>query len=74
MLLLDRSEQESTPVVSGLIETVDKVMVQMVSSLESSPSPHSLISLGGKSFVAGQYHGDSTLSSSDCTVLTHCSV
>ncbi|KAM9546966.1 adhesion G-protein coupled receptor D1-like isoform 2-T2 [Salvelinus alpinus] len=45
-------EQESTPVVSGLIETVDKVMVQMVSSLESSPSPHSLISLGGKSFVA----------------------
>ncbi|CAB1319683.1 unnamed protein product, partial [Coregonus sp. 'balchen'] len=44
--------QESTPVVSGLIETVDKVMVQMVSNLESSPSPHSLISLGGKSFVA----------------------
>uniref|UniRef100_A0A8C7SGT2 Adhesion G protein-coupled receptor D1 n=1 Tax=Oncorhynchus mykiss TaxID=8022 RepID=A0A8C7SGT2_ONCMY len=46
------THQESTPVVSGLIETVDKVMVQMVSSLESSPSPHSLISLGGKSFVA----------------------
>uniref|UniRef100_A0A8C7H7Y5 Adhesion G protein-coupled receptor D1 n=1 Tax=Oncorhynchus kisutch TaxID=8019 RepID=A0A8C7H7Y5_ONCKI len=44
--------QESTPVVSGLIETVDNVMVQMVSSLESSPSPRSLISLGGKSFVA----------------------
>ncbi|CAB1321849.1 unnamed protein product, partial [Coregonus sp. 'balchen'] len=44
--------QESTPVVSGLIETVDKVMVQMLSSLESSPSPRSLISLGGKSFVA----------------------
>uniref|UniRef100_A0A8C8MNS6 Adhesion G-protein coupled receptor D1 n=1 Tax=Oncorhynchus tshawytscha TaxID=74940 RepID=A0A8C8MNS6_ONCTS len=47
-----RTKQESTPVVSGLIETVDNVMVQMVSSLESSPSPRSLISLGGKSFVA----------------------
>uniref|UniRef100_A0A673ZNH3 Adhesion G protein-coupled receptor D1 n=1 Tax=Salmo trutta TaxID=8032 RepID=A0A673ZNH3_SALTR len=45
-------QQESTPVVSGLIETVDNVMVQMVSSLDSSPSPRSLISLGGKSFVA----------------------
>ncbi|XP_052334707.1 adhesion G-protein coupled receptor D1-like isoform X4 [Oncorhynchus keta] len=47
-----REDEESTPVVSGLIETVDNVMVQMVSSLESSPSPRSLISLGGKSFVA----------------------
>lgn len=62
MLLLDRLEQESTPVVSGLIETVDNVMVQMVSSLDSSPSPRSLISLGGKSFVAGQYRDDATLS------------
>uniref|UniRef100_A0A674CBD4 Adhesion G protein-coupled receptor D1 n=1 Tax=Salmo trutta TaxID=8032 RepID=A0A674CBD4_SALTR len=47
-----REDEESTPVVSGLIETVDKVLVQMVSSLESRPSPDSLISLGGKSFVA----------------------
>ncbi|XP_038868846.1 adhesion G-protein coupled receptor D1-like [Salvelinus namaycush] len=47
-----REDEESTPVVSGLIETVDNVMVQMVSSLDSSPSPRSLISLGGKSFVA----------------------
>uniref|UniRef100_A0A4W5KWC6 Adhesion G protein-coupled receptor D1 n=1 Tax=Hucho hucho TaxID=62062 RepID=A0A4W5KWC6_9TELE len=45
-----REDEGSTPVVSGLIETVDKVMVQMVSNLESSP--HSLISLGGKSSVA----------------------
>uniref|UniRef100_A0A4W5N7P1 Adhesion G protein-coupled receptor D1 n=1 Tax=Hucho hucho TaxID=62062 RepID=A0A4W5N7P1_9TELE len=49
---LAREDEESTPVVSGLIETVDNVMVQMVSSLDSSPSPRSLISLGGKSFVA----------------------
>ncbi|XP_019907718.2 adhesion G-protein coupled receptor D1 isoform X2 [Esox lucius] len=47
-----QEDQESTPVVSGLIETVDKVMDQMVSNLESSPSPHSLISLGGQSYVA----------------------
>lgn len=47
------SEQLSTPVVSGLIETVDRVMEHMVTNLE--PSPNSLISLGGTSFVAGQY-------------------
>ena len=46
-------EQQSTPVVSGLIETVDQVMEQMVTNLE--PSPNSLITLGGTSFVAGQY-------------------
>uniref|UniRef100_A0A4W6FM28 Adhesion G protein-coupled receptor D1 n=1 Tax=Lates calcarifer TaxID=8187 RepID=A0A4W6FM28_LATCA len=40
----------STPVVSGLIETVDRVMEHMVTNLE--PSPNSLISLGGTSFVA----------------------
>ncbi len=40
------------PVVSGLIETVDRVMEHMVTNLE--PSPNSLISLGGTSFVAGQ--------------------
>ncbi|CAM9323420.1 unnamed protein product, partial [Lampetra planeri] len=41
---------ESTPVVSGLIEKVDRVMEHMVTNLE--PSPNSLISLGGTSFVA----------------------
>ncbi|XP_077418620.1 adhesion G-protein coupled receptor D1 isoform X2 [Vanacampus margaritifer] len=41
---------ESGPVVSGLIETVDRVMDHMVANLE--PSPNSLISLGGTSFVA----------------------
>ncbi|KAJ7994144.1 hypothetical protein DPEC_G00262860 [Dallia pectoralis] len=45
-------QQDSPPVVSGLIETVDKVMEQLVSNLESSPRTHSLFSLGGKSFVA----------------------
>ncbi|XP_051923965.1 adhesion G-protein coupled receptor D1 isoform X2 [Hippocampus zosterae] len=38
------------PVVSGLIETVDRVMDHMVANLETSPN--SLISLGGTSFVA----------------------
>ncbi|XP_029294812.1 adhesion G-protein coupled receptor D1 isoform X2 [Cottoperca gobio] len=42
--------EQSIPVVSGLIETVDRVMEHMVTNLE--PSPNSLISLGGKSFVA----------------------
>ncbi|XP_036383355.1 adhesion G-protein coupled receptor D1 isoform X2 [Megalops cyprinoides] len=41
---------ESTPMVSGLIETVDKVMVHMVSNLVSSSQ--SIISIGGKSSVA----------------------
>ncbi|XP_046904073.1 adhesion G-protein coupled receptor D1 isoform X1 [Hypomesus transpacificus] len=45
----DVPEQQSTRVVSGLIETVDKVMGHMVSNLEHSPSP---VSLGGKSLVA----------------------
>ncbi|TKS79090.1 Adhesion G-protein coupled receptor D1 [Collichthys lucidus] len=44
--------EQSTPVVSGLIETVDRVMEHMVTNLEPSPSPNSLISLGGTSFVA----------------------
>uniref|UniRef100_A0A8C4IRP7 Adhesion G protein-coupled receptor D1 n=1 Tax=Dicentrarchus labrax TaxID=13489 RepID=A0A8C4IRP7_DICLA len=43
-------QQQSTPVVSGLIETVDRVMEHMVTNLE--PSRSSLISLGGTSFVA----------------------
>ena len=45
--------EQSAPVVSGLIETVDRVMEHMVTNLE--PSLNSLISLGGTSFVAGQY-------------------
>uniref|UniRef100_A0A8C9X5R5 Adhesion G protein-coupled receptor D1 n=1 Tax=Sander lucioperca TaxID=283035 RepID=A0A8C9X5R5_SANLU len=44
------TQQQSIPVVSGLIETVDRVMEHMVTNLE--PSPNSLISLGGTSFVA----------------------
>ncbi|XP_060928274.1 adhesion G-protein coupled receptor D1 [Limanda limanda] len=42
--------EQSSPVVSGLIETVDRVMEHMVTNLE--PSPNSLITLGGTSFVA----------------------
>uniref|UniRef100_A0A8C5EB96 Adhesion G protein-coupled receptor D1 n=1 Tax=Gouania willdenowi TaxID=441366 RepID=A0A8C5EB96_GOUWI len=33
-------EQQSIPVVSGLIETVDRVMEHMVTNLESSPGSH----------------------------------
>ncbi|KAM6954462.1 adhesion G-protein coupled receptor D1 [Aplochiton taeniatus] len=43
-------QQQSPPVVSGLIETVDRVMEHMVTNLE--PSPRSLISLRGKSSLA----------------------
>ncbi|CAF91651.1 unnamed protein product [Tetraodon nigroviridis] len=42
--------EQSTAVASGLIGTVDRVMEHMVKNLE--PSPNSLISLGGTSFVA----------------------
>uniref|UniRef100_A0AAR2KWN9 Adhesion G protein-coupled receptor D1 n=1 Tax=Pygocentrus nattereri TaxID=42514 RepID=A0AAR2KWN9_PYGNA len=45
-----REGEEWTPVVSGLIDTVDKVMVHMVSSLQSNPSTP--ITIGGKSYVA----------------------
>jgi len=45
-------EQQSTPLVSGLIETVDRVMEHMVTNLE--PSPRAPISVGGTTFVAGQ--------------------
>ncbi|XP_035392157.1 adhesion G-protein coupled receptor D1 isoform X2 [Electrophorus electricus] len=45
-----REDEEWTPVVSGLIDTVDKVMVHMGSNLESNPS--SIVSIGGKSYVA----------------------
>ncbi|XP_075903053.1 adhesion G-protein coupled receptor D1 isoform X2 [Nelusetta ayraudi] len=41
---------EDMPVVSGLIDTVDRVMEHMVTNLE--PSPKSLLSLGGTSLVA----------------------
>uniref|UniRef100_A0A671TNB2 Adhesion G protein-coupled receptor D1 n=1 Tax=Sparus aurata TaxID=8175 RepID=A0A671TNB2_SPAAU len=47
---LTQVTHQSTPVVSGLIETVDRVMEHMVTNLE--PSLNSLISLGGTSFVA----------------------
>lgn len=42
--------EQSSSVVSGLIETVDRVMEHMVTNLEVSPK--SLMSLGGTSFVA----------------------
>lgn len=42
--------EQSSPVVSGLIETVDRVMEHMVTNLE--PGPKSLVSVGGTSFVA----------------------
>lgn len=45
-------EQQSTPVVSSLIETVDRVMDHMVTNME--PTSTSLFSLGGASSVAGQ--------------------
>lgn len=45
-------EQQSTPVVSSLIETVDRVMEHMVTNME--PTSNSLFSLGGTSSVAGQ--------------------
>uniref|UniRef100_A0AAX7UZ67 Adhesion G protein-coupled receptor D1 n=1 Tax=Astatotilapia calliptera TaxID=8154 RepID=A0AAX7UZ67_ASTCA len=41
---------QSTPVVSGLVKTVDRVMEHVVTNLEDSPN--SLISLDGTSFVA----------------------
>ncbi|XP_053536049.1 adhesion G-protein coupled receptor D1 isoform X3 [Ictalurus punctatus] len=45
-----REDEESTPVISGLIDTVDKVMGHMVSNLEAKPN--SLVAFGGKSYVA----------------------
>ncbi|KAM9475036.1 adhesion G-protein coupled receptor D1 isoform 1-T1 [Clarias gariepinus] len=42
--------EPSTPVVSGLIDTVDKVMGHMVSNLKAEPS--SVVTVGGKSYVA----------------------
>lgn len=45
--------QQSTSVISGLLDTVDKVIGHMVSNLEDEPS--SLLSIDGKSYVAGQW-------------------
>ncbi|CAL8343213.1 unnamed protein product [Lota lota] len=42
--------EHSSAVVSGLIETVDRVMAHMVTNLQ--PRPQSLVSLDGTSFVA----------------------
>ncbi|CAL8247506.1 unnamed protein product [Merluccius merluccius] len=44
------SDQHSSVVVSGLIETVDRVMEHMVTNLQHSSQ--SLLSLGGTSFIA----------------------
>ncbi|KAG9270503.1 adhesion G-protein coupled receptor D1 [Astyanax mexicanus] len=45
-----KEDEQWTPVVSGLIDTVDKVMVHMVSKLQSkSDMP---VTIGGKSYVA----------------------
>uniref|UniRef100_I3JY62 Adhesion G protein-coupled receptor D1 n=1 Tax=Oreochromis niloticus TaxID=8128 RepID=I3JY62_ORENI len=44
------TQQQSTPVVNGLVKTVDRVMEHVVTNLEDSPN--SLISLDGTSFVA----------------------
>lgn len=41
--------------VSGLVETVDKVMVHMASKLRSGPDAEAPLAIGGKSSVAGQY-------------------
>ncbi|XP_047679117.1 adhesion G-protein coupled receptor D1 isoform X6 [Tachysurus fulvidraco] len=41
---------QSTPVISGLIDTVDKVMGHMVSNLQAKPN--ALVAIGGKSYVA----------------------
>ncbi|XP_051508987.1 adhesion G-protein coupled receptor D1-like [Myxocyprinus asiaticus] len=43
---------EWSPVVSGLVETMDKVMVHMASRLQSDPDSEAPLSIGGKSSVA----------------------
>ncbi|XP_051964730.1 adhesion G-protein coupled receptor D1-like isoform X2 [Xyrauchen texanus] len=47
-----RDNDEWSPVVSGLVETVDNVMVHMASKLQSSPDSEAPLSIGGKSSVA----------------------
>ncbi|XP_051950496.1 adhesion G-protein coupled receptor D1-like isoform X2 [Xyrauchen texanus] len=43
---------EWSPVISGLVETMDKVMVHMASRLQSNPDSEAPLSIGGKSSVA----------------------
>lgn len=62
-LVFYRGKQWS-PVVSGLVETVDKVMVHMVSKLQSSSDTMAPLAIGGKSSVAGQYTLQNTSSTS----------
>uniref|UniRef100_A0A669FAA5 Adhesion G protein-coupled receptor D1 n=1 Tax=Oreochromis niloticus TaxID=8128 RepID=A0A669FAA5_ORENI len=52
MLSFPGLTEQSTPVVNGLVKTVDRVMEHVVTNLEDSPN--SLISLDGTSFVAAQ--------------------
>lgn len=52
LIILTFVTQQAMPVVSGLIDTVDRVIEHVVTNLE--PSPKSLLSLGGTSLVAGQ--------------------
>ncbi|KAI2661509.1 Adhesion G-protein coupled receptor D1 [Labeo rohita] len=47
-----RENDEWSPVVSGLVETVDKVMVHMASKLRSGPDAEAPLAIGGKSSVA----------------------
>ncbi|XP_073767208.1 adhesion G-protein coupled receptor D1 isoform X2 [Danio rerio] len=47
-----RENEEWSPVVSGLVETVDKVMVHMASKLRSDPDSESPLTIGGRSSVA----------------------
>ncbi|XP_039537527.1 adhesion G-protein coupled receptor D1 isoform X3 [Pimephales promelas] len=46
------NNEQWIPVVNGLVETVDKVMVQMASKLRSSPHSEAPLAIGGKSSVA----------------------
>ncbi|XP_067269527.1 adhesion G-protein coupled receptor D1 isoform X3 [Pseudorasbora parva] len=46
------NDEQWSPVVNGLVETVDKVMVQMAAKLRSSPDSEAPMAIGGKSSVA----------------------
>ncbi|TRY58665.1 hypothetical protein DNTS_028446 [Danionella cerebrum] len=47
-----RENDEWSPVLSGLVETVDKVMVHMAHKLRSEPDSEAPLAIGGKSSVA----------------------
>ncbi|XP_043102551.1 adhesion G-protein coupled receptor D1 isoform X2 [Puntigrus tetrazona] len=47
-----RENDEWSPAVNGLVETVDKVMVHMASKLRSGPDSEAPLAIGGKSSVA----------------------